>query len=385
MSNIYIMKQTYDFYREADNVYVNLSLSNEKLTPILANSRSSLPAVFDIQNDSPFLDDASQYYCSVVRFDIPLNTIPILIMPIQQFPNTDVNLTTFVVGIDVGGTVFPITLEYTPEDLNLTAPLISVTDPSPVSPYYFMYTYQTLINMINTGLYAACLAAGVAAPYPYVILNTASGLLSMVVPTAFTFVVPPPVIPPFSNPLPITNRPQIVMNFNLATFFDAFPFYINTNNYYYFLLNGQNFPPTANQVYSPPGPAGTFIFTQEYSSLPLWSSLKDIIFLTNKLPINYESKSIENGTNTSRIPILTDFTPIINIRGESRSIAYYLPSAQYRLVDMYLTTPLQAIDIKIIWRDAAGNIYPLLLAPGQQINIKLAFLRKTLYKHSLLR
>lgn len=366
------MKQTYDFYRESDNVYVNLSLSNTASVPLLPTDIPSIFANFDIQNDSPFLDDASKYYCSVVRFDIPLNTIPILIVSPQQFPNTNARLTNYVIGIDVGGTVFPVTLLYQPEDLNDQVPVITASDPTPITPYYYVYSYQTIINMINVALAQACMNAGLVAPFPYFILDFNTGLISLIVPTNFTTI-------------PYASRPQIVLNLQLSNLLDSFPYYLNTNGYLYLSLNGTDFPPTADHIYTPPGPAGTFIFSEEYSTLATWSTLRDIIFVTNKLPINYESITIQNDTNTSRIPILSDFVPIFNALGQSRSIAYYLPTAQYKLVDMYQTTPLQAIDIKIFWRDTSGNIYPLTISTGQQINIKVAFLRKTLYKNNLLR
>ena len=81
-----------------------------------------------------------------------------------------------------------------------------------------------------------------------------------------------------------------------------------------------------------------------------------------------------------RQAILTDFVPIINNAGDSKQIAYYLPSAQYRLADMVQTIPIQAFDLQFYWQDTTDNIYPIEITIYQQINIKLGFLRKDLYK-----
>jgi hypothetical protein len=84
----------------------------------------------------------------------------------------------------------------------------------------------------------------------------------------------------------------------------------------------------------------------------------------------------------SSLPIITDFIPNINSPGESRSIAYYNPTSQYRLIDMVSDTPLQKINLKIYWVDISNNIYPLYVSVAQQASIKLAFIRKSLYKQS---
>ena len=79
-------------------------------------------------------------------------------------------------------------------------------------------------------------------------------------------------------------------------------------------------------------------------------------------------------------PILTDFVPNISAAaGESRSIAYYVPTSQYRLVDLISTNPLQKIDIRIFWEDRDGNLYPLEISIFQQASLKLGFFKKSLY------
>ena len=122
---------------------------------------------------------------------------------------------------------------------------------------------------------------------------------------------------------------------------------------------------------------------QEYSILGSnWTSLRKIIIATNTIPNTNEYVPTKGNSGvTNSFPILTDFTPNFSqVGGETRSIAFYYPTSQYRLVDMISDQPLSKINIKIYWEDTAGNLYPLYISPSQQINLKLAFLRKSLYK-----
>lgn len=171
------------------------------------------------------------------------------------------------------------------------------------------------------------------------------------------------------------------MNSALANYLGAFTtLKLGYNNPFgedeIFITPNPDNPPTQNQQYLP---AGWAIVSQGYVTLPMWHSIRKILILSPRLPIVNESIAIGDET-TSRVPILTDFVPIINDPGDGRDIAYYVPSAQYRLSDMIQTIPIQSFDMKIYWQDINSNIYPLEISLYQQVNIKLAFLRKDLYK-----
>lgn len=89
---------TTTFCRDSDNVYVNLSLANN------GNNNFGLPiqAKISAAKTIPILDNPCDYYCSVIRFNIPLNYIPAVIMPIV--PNQgNPNLSTLVFSMSNGG------------------------------------------------------------------------------------------------------------------------------------------------------------------------------------------------------------------------------------------------------------------------------------------
>lgn len=146
-----------------DNIYVNVDFNNTDPNDIVPT-----PAVFNATKTIPILDKANDYFCSVIRFDIPLDQIPIFIMPVnmnQAIPR-DPTQTPFIIGIQYGvntnpSTYFSQNVFYFPQN-SYTAP--SQNDPNKVqiiTPYYYVNNYQVLIDMINISLKLAINASGV--------------------------------------------------------------------------------------------------------------------------------------------------------------------------------------------------------------------------------
>jgi hypothetical protein len=352
-----------------DNIYLNVTI-NDQFGPqtTLYNDQ----AEYNSTNTVPILSKASDYYCSVVRFDIPLSTIPIFIMPIV--PNQgNPNLTQLKVGMSVSGVNTFEQLIYVPGS-NQYLPPIQNLEFQVVDVYYFCYSYQSLITIINTGLSQVYISSGLAAAHPtriapYLFLNKSQGLISLIVPDFF--------VKTLSNP----NPPTIYMNDALSNYLDAYKlFYNGVNNVdgndEYFVFDDISNPYFINSI--PIAVPEYYEYKQEYSVLGLWSSLRKIFITSNTIPIAYEYSN-SGYINDTLTPILTDFVPIIDNAGQSRSIAYYQPSSQYRLIDLISDMPLQKIDLKIFWESVNGNVFPLIISQYQQVNIKLAFLKKSLY------
>ncbi|HLX52493.1 MAG TPA: phage minor capsid protein [Aquella sp.] len=376
--------------KENDNVYLNVifehpqaSFIGSPVTPSVGTA--AVPATYSVNKTIPIIDKCSDYYCSVIRFDIPLNVIPLLIMPI--IPNqVNPNLTPMIIGISYNGTDYPVNLIYVPTSLLLPPVQNQLTQV--VTPYYYTYCYQTLIDMINIALTTAYTNAGLLAALPgiqppFFFFDPATQLISLVVHTSFTSLF-----------APLVAIPKIFVNEALQNFLYAYEFIFQGNDQpngkdYIFTLNGPTIP-SDNQGYAlfgtaPTHPPTYFKFTEEYPIMQYWTSLRKIIIGTNTIPVVNEIIPVQNpnGTQTgvtSTFPIITDFVPSIEFAGQSRAIAYYYPSSQYRLVDMNSETPLYKIDLTIYWQDRTGNLYPVFISLFQQASIKIAFLRKSLYK-----
>lgn len=417
--------------KTTDNVYLNVIIDHsepnyvkgytggaptDNQTTVYLTNENPQNGSYNVTKSDAILDRCSDYYCSVVRFSIPLDQIPLMICPIVPNQtallgagNENNDLTPLIIGIEYGAggadtTRFPSNLIYLPQNTINSLPngFVQNQPLQIIKPYYFIYSYREFINMINISLEAAYINAGLEAQFPgyippYFYLDQTTNLISLVVPTFFLNVT-----------APATVTPSIFMNAALASYLDAFN--TSTQNYnapqgndIYFQLNG-TYPitpefyyypngiaqPTAAAIPGPPTLPSYYRFTQEYSVLEYWSSLKSIIISTGTIPVRNEfvpginSNStvnvLQNGVTIS-YPILTDFIPQVEgSAGSSRSIAYYLPSAQYRLCDLLSDNPLFKVDLQLYWTDRDGNLYPLQLSLYQHANIKLGFFRKTLFK-----
>lgn len=400
-------RNKYIIDKENDNVYVNVILDHpDAIYPVNVNlpSVGAEPQIisYNVNKSLPILDKASDYYVSVIRFAIPLDTVPLMIMPI--IPNQpDPFATPFIIGVRYLGVNYPIRLDYVPE--NLFPPVQQTSSVQLISPFSYVFSYQTLINMINNALTGALNNAGISAQFSgqrlaWFYFNSETNLIQLYVHQIFISIF-----------APLTGIVTIYINTPLSNYLDAFHYSFIGNNRpdgrdYEFIL-GSSTEPTPNQAYGlyntqPVPPLGFplltvplyWIYTQEYSVLQYWSSLRKIIISTNTIPISNEylpigiaQNNADNGIAAS-FPVLTDFIPQIEqVAGSSRSIAYYYPSGQYRLVDLVSDIPLQKMDIKLYWQDVSGNLYPLEISVSQQASVKIAFLRKTLYKntHNLLK
>lgn len=405
--------------RTEDNVYVNVVIDHPDPTfAITINPNPPLPDIiyttngdpvasdYGVTKTEPILLDCSEYYCSVLRFTIPLDQVPLLICPIvPNQPNS--NLTPLIIGIQYGpdgvpGSYYSLNLTYFPTSF-LPAP-VQNQPTQVITPYYFMYSYQNLVTMFNAALAITYVNAGLAALFPgflapYFEFDPVTDLFSLIVPSFFTTLTAPALF-----------IPRIFINHESSTFLFSFVLFSNISNLssninpfgndFFFSIG----PSISNQFYPsgvtvpattvPPAFPATSLyykFTQEYSIIEYWTSLRKIIIISNTIPVKNEYVPATNNVNNAGIsdqsgvnvsyPILTDFVPnISSTAGDSRSIAYYVPSSQYRLVDLVSTNPLQKIDIRIFWQDRDGNLYPLLLSIFQQASLKLGFFKKSLYK-----
>lgn len=362
----------------ADNIYVNVIFGHD---PSLQHSTI---AEYRVTKTIPILDKCDDYYCSVIRFDIPLDEVPLFIMPIDTNDVTNPiprnpDKTPFIIGISTGGVDYPENIIYMSET-GFTAP-IQNQPVQVITPYYYVFEYQNLITSINAALQKAFVASGLGGSAPYFYLDTSSEQIKLVADLATFAPVATGSLPgPPQTLLPVPTA-TIFMNSALEIYLSAFPvhfvgFNANGKNYVFDLVRfgiDNNIPPFS-------GAATQRLFSQEYSVLQIWSSLRKILITTNSIPIVSEYTPTNNSGISSTFPIISDFTPQLELPGQARSIAYYVPTSQYRLVDLKSSEQLNTIDLKIYWQDRAENIYPLLISRFQQASIKLGFFKKSLYK-----
>ena len=54
----------------------------------------------------------------------------------------------------------------------------------------------------------------------------------------------------------------------------------------------------------------------------------------------------------------------------------YVPSAQYRLIHLTTSQPINNIDIQCFWKDKKGVLRPFILLIGASASIKILFQKK---------
>jgi hypothetical protein len=447
-----------------DKKYYNISIN------YVDNPSGLTLATFRETRVQPIVDKADDYYLSIIRFTIPMSSIPIFIMESveTQVGVWNPNVTPFSVTLvdQATNNAYQSFIIYDPDNLSLPVP----TSYDPTNAYYYVYSYQHMLTMINNALLRSFNALKTAHPTntaieaPFFRYNP-SGFISLRTQVEYSFA---------------TQSIDIYVNHKLVKYTEAiaFDFYgFNTadgrdakfkimeeafgsnsvrpdnysstsfcihrfNNTYkidniayhlpegvynniqdivsqlnadlvnYTVTIGYNgkititntvpavfkFEPdsmgytlgytqaeyTANLSYvsdTIPKSTPAYIYQrQEYLSLESWNSLVDMQFTTDTIPINYEM--VQNNTLEGRAnsrPILTDFEPTVTTAGSVRSIMYYYQQGPYRLINLVSPEALVNFDFQIWWKDKIGNRYPLYIRHGSQINIKIAFFKKSTF------
>jgi hypothetical protein len=184
------------------------------------------------------------------------------------------------------------------------------------------------------------------------------------------------------------NKIEIYFNLPMYNLFNTMPAYIVSSTSPIgknFLIDTNNFGDTT--VVGFPFYAPTYdalqVF-QEQSCLGIWSPITGIVITSNTLPVNSTQVSnpciylngiaTNNNVNNSNVsPIITDFQAP---DGLYKNQITYIPSAQYRYIDLTGNSPLYTIDINIFWRNKIGDLIPFRLSAGAAASVKLLFQRK---------
>ena len=155
--------------------------------------------------------------------------------------------------------------------------------------------------------------------------------------------------------------------------------------------------------------------TQSYCTLPNWHCMKALIIGSDNLPVveeylpishkngfltHYKTKDYEDilrklgydinnderdvfKKNTQRI--LEIYYPFTSVPGDVRSSVIFSsenPGAGQN-VELSAASPIQKINIWIKWLDTYGNIHDLYLYPGCAADIRMCFIKKTIYKEDI--
>lgn len=341
LDNVYDKCANQSIMNNDDNIYYNIVINND--------SNVSIPATYQEQKVKPIVEHPEQYYLSMIRFSLALQTAPIF-----QFKDNTYYVTLSYLGVDYS---FPV----------LFQSLNSVAFPTEKG----VYSYQHMVDMINTTLQTAFNAipvkpAGIVNP-PYMTYSGKTNLFTLHVQTQYA----------------LAGSIEIWFNNILYYFFDNYETFFNgednaSKKDFRFIIENK-FVNTETFNGQP-----CYFFDQEYVALFNFAELKTIVFKTSTIPVRPEFTPNANPNNAGNIafdPIMVDFevdpeaTPALY-----RGYLNYTPSAQYRLIDLVGRDPLSNIAITVSYKDQNQVSYPVLIPPKKSLSMKLAFVKKDLYK-----
>lgn len=356
-------------HTQPELVYYEVSMPNGWVSP-------NYPDVIAQEQDSrshSIVDRPENYLLSVQRLSVPGGSIPIKVMEMLFDPGapTNINNTIYTVQITSSlGASTVITLQWIPEDLLHICPHLLVPGKTiypECADYYSMHSIQTWCNMVNTALLAAFRQFYAAPlPAPFIDFDGAAELFTLWIPkvqydvNAIRIFFNQPLKGAFGSTWPMTKVLNTVGN--VAYRISTGPTGNNTR--------------TSNQF-----GAGIFFYTllQEYSNVNTsdFMSLSNIFVtsdMTTRLQLtpNYIANTVSRSSANQQLNVLTNFAVV----GNPRTDISYLPTAQYRQLEILNGSPLYSIGIAVFWQDFVGNQFPLQVPAGTGVNMLLLFERK---------
>lgn len=359
-------------------VYYDIQINNFQST-----GTTSQQLRFSETRNAPIIKNSGDYAMSIVRFQLDTYSLPSFIANIEPSPNTNPNKmieTITLEYVDSSGNITsttPLNLTWIPTNAHLAVP----PAPNPLqdtnSEYYWGNSFRHYCDLVNNCLASltASLKTAVGVPLnsmlaPYMIWNENQQIVELLAQESiFNWSRPAHVNIYFNRPLygNLTSLPAI-KNFN------------NPSNKIYKIYMKDDLN-TKSVLLDINGTDVLFIKTsQEYSTISNWSPVSSIVFTSNTLPIVATQLSeimvYSNGQSVAQ-NIPQNFAPIISDMSTNDMVykpnLLYVPSAQYRYIDMIGNNDIKTVDIGVYWKDKKGNLMPFELQSGGSASIKILF------------
>ena len=150
----------------------------------------------------------------------------------------------------------------------------------------------------------------------------------------------------------------------------------------------ETFNNLANRIIPPATLTANYdiIMTSEQLDIALWNPIKSMVFSSGLIPVlpalTSPPKALDGtylssyGNNSNLSTQITDFEVGFSANNTYKNTISYVPSGEYRLIDITSDIPLNSLDISVYWKDAYGNLNPFRLASACSGNLKLLFRRK---------
>ena len=346
---------------------------------------------------SNILEKQSDYECAVDYWSIR-GQIPVMIMKINAGTNTNINATPYGFCFRYGGVDYAQNIIYTSDQAVPNLPR-SPNDNNGIQDltnnYYYIYTFQKFIDLMNTAIEGAYTAfnavnAGIHSSSPFFQYEEKTGLISLIAEYSYSS----------GN---VGNKAEVFVNALLFNYIECikvlFLGYNQANNkdfkFDFTLRKGNSLgyaiPP--NAITNPPD---HIILSQEYDLRYLWCDIKQILITSSSISTREEYlpssvnpqafQQIVNGTtvlrnnefNPTKTTVLSFFD--IDLSTEANTVSWrqyikYDPRIK-KYMDLVNDSPLNQVNIEVNMITGDGTILPLQVPSEAQFNIKFQFRKK---------
>lgn len=421
-----------DNNRDPSQKYYNILVKNNNTGyDKNGNATQATEAVVLAFNETrtiPYIHHPREFYMSVVAFELDTEAIPVFIAdPVVGMAPTPDNDNPTLIEYE---TVYTITMEYYkagnfeegrpavyeavqqrvrwfPEDLSATVPTGPASEKYNMDPYFYSYTYQHFISVVNQSLQYCFNQLSIIADLPADNLST---LFMALENNYVTFYANNSLFLTDSIGAPVNGSQYIKLYFNtelfdlfsafnnikqaqplsLQTSVGVFNAFYNTNYQILFTQNDSckyvDVKPLDITSVPPRDPVLMCINKSEYSPLAYWNPIDRVLFMTAHLPVvptllstgsNYYTSKPQYNADTQYV--IADFAAQVSDGTEYKPNITYVSESEYVLNELYSDVPLYSIAINVFWRDLFGDLHPFALEAGGTALIKIMFRKKEFY------
>lgn len=355
------------------HIYYDIQVFNKR-----SSDGPALQLEFNESRNSAFVNKASDYELSIIRFQTDTTSLPSYFVQIQ--PNQgNRNLTVYSVTferVDALGNIIAVSQQYiiwSPENKNAPIPLSPTQtqnlEQDDLTDYYYGNSMTHFVNLLNNALKVAALAVGGSSGNFFIVWNTETSKLEIYAERAV-----------FGDQL-TTGKTNIYFNRELQSLFSTLSyerFTTATNGRFYRLIF-----PDLILLYKTIQTVICISNIQEFSTISNISPVSSIVFTTSTLPIvanqlsspiiSVNGQLVGAASNSNFLSIISDLQ--VNDQFYKPNILYN-PSAEYRFLDLISSQPINNIDIRCWWKTKTGNFKPFYLFSGMSATMKLLFRKK---------
>ena len=339
-----------------EDIYVNVTVHNDTNEEIFAEYRET--------KTQPILLDQSLYKMSIIRFDMPATGFPLFIY------KNDMTVT--------------LQNNFLPDEISSSnVEIVPINFLQNGNPLEVRSIYQ-LLTMINKALeeaYDNINSLKPASP-PYFTYNSESKLIALLCNEEYSDVNDngSPNIDPTKLNIYVNH---ILFNKVFPSFNADFFSYANPDGLdYRFIINRETVSDNttnADFIIGPPPPnpdqGDLLVIKQAFSTTGLLFDFYKILITSNNMSVRKENVNTSNSSGKEiNVPLITDFT--YSIEDLSLSRIEYIPSAEFRFIDLLAHTELSNIGFKVNIQTLEGDLLPVKLLPGENMNLKILFRRK---------